>query len=104
MQWIKTISAKRWNCIHGSLDHLWGDRYFARAIKDPQDYYNVMSYIDNNPVKAGFVDFPAEWKASGAFYKARNIDGMVDFLQNERVMYVRGLMKKGVWTPSVYEY
>ena len=25
MQWIKTHSAKRWNSIHGSTDHLWGN-------------------------------------------------------------------------------
>jgi REP element-mobilizing transposase RayT len=24
MQWIKLNSAKRWNNIHGSIDHLWG--------------------------------------------------------------------------------
>jgi len=23
IQWIKTHSAKRWNCIHGSKDHVW---------------------------------------------------------------------------------
>jgi putative transposase len=37
MQWIKTHSAKRWNSIHGSTDHLWGSRYFARAVKDLGD-------------------------------------------------------------------
>jgi REP element-mobilizing transposase RayT len=38
MHWIKTHSAKRWNRIHGSTDHLWGARYFARPIKDPGDW------------------------------------------------------------------
>jgi putative transposase len=70
MQWIKTMSAKRWNFIHGSTDHLWGHRYFARAIKDMREYEYVMNYIDQNPVAAGLVLDPADWKASGAFYKA----------------------------------
>jgi REP element-mobilizing transposase RayT len=34
MQWIKTNSAKRWNRIHGATDHLWGNRFFARAVAD----------------------------------------------------------------------
>jgi putative transposase len=28
MHWIKIISAKRWNFIHGSTGHLWGHRFF----------------------------------------------------------------------------
>ena len=34
IQWIKTRSAKHWNQIHGSTDHMWGERYFARSIKN----------------------------------------------------------------------
>ena len=79
MQWIKTRSAKRWNFIHGSKDHLWGERYFARAIRDPMEFEFVMDYIDQNPVKAELAVTPAEWKASGAYYKAWNITDLVDF-------------------------
>jgi len=88
MQWIKTRSAKSWNFTHGSCDHLWGHRFFSRAIKDQYDYDNVNIYIDQNPVKAGLALNPAEWKASGAFYKMHDIDGFVDFTQNERLRYV----------------
>ena len=51
MQWIKTQSAKRWNSINGTSNHLWGDRYFSRVIKNEQDYITVMNYIDQNPVR-----------------------------------------------------
>ena len=78
MQWIKTRTAKRWNFIQGSKDHMWGNRYFARAIKDPQEFETVMEYIDQNPVKANLAASPADWNASGAFYKAWNIPGLVD--------------------------
>jgi hypothetical protein len=44
---------KRWNLIHGSKDHLWGSRFFARTIKDPQEYESVMNYIDQNAVAVG---------------------------------------------------
>ena len=84
MQWIKTNSAKRWNNVHGSKDHLWGHRYFARAIKNPEEYESVMEYIDQNAVKAGLASIPADWKASGAYYKIRNITGFVDFTSHVR--------------------
>jgi putative transposase len=78
MRWIKTVSAKRWNNIHGSTDHLWGNRYFARAIKDNDEYETVMNYIEQNPVVAGLTASPEDWKASAAFYKARGIYDLVD--------------------------
>lgn len=78
MQWIKTRSAKRWNCIHGSKDHLWGERFFSRAIKDLQEYFFVFNYINQNPVKAELVLNPTDWKASGAYHIANGIDGLVD--------------------------
>jgi len=89
MQWIKTRAAKRWNFIHGSKDHLWGDRYFARVIRDPKEFESVMEYIDQNAVKAGLATTPADWKASGAFYKANNIHGLVDFSLTERQKYIK---------------
>jgi putative transposase len=89
MQWIKTHSAKRWNSIHGSTDHLWGERYFARTIQDPREYFYVMEYIDRNPVKAGLVQDVGEWKASGAYYIRHNLSGMVDYTDMTRLSYVR---------------
>ncbi len=89
MQWLKTRSAKRWNFIHGSKDHLWGDRYFARAIKNAQEYNYVMNYIDQNPVVAKLSAAPVDWKASGAFYKAHNIEGLVDFAPYEKQRYIK---------------
>jgi len=83
MQWIKTRSAKNWNCIHGSIDHVWGERYFARELKNMEEYEYVMNYIDKNPVAAGLAGSPEEWKASGAYYSAKNISGLVDFNPNE---------------------
>jgi putative transposase len=89
MQWIKTHSAKRWNRIHGSTDHLWGERYFARVIKDPREYFYAMEYIDQNPVKAGLAHDVGVWKASGAYYIRHGLSGMVDYTDAARLSYVR---------------
>jgi len=79
MQWIKTNSAKRWNIIHGSKDHLWGERYFARVIKNQNEYEFVMNYINQNPVVAGLSEKPIDWKPSGAFFIERGISGLLDY-------------------------
>jgi len=89
MHWIKTHSAKRWNSIHGSIDHLWGNRYFARIIKDLYDYFSVFEYIDKNPVKSGLAQFPQDWRPSGAYHIANNISGLVEYTQIERLGYIR---------------
>ena len=89
IQWIKTHSAKRWNGIHGSIDHIWGERFFARAIKDMHDYFNVHNYINQNAVNAGLVLNPSDWKASGAYHIAHNINDLVDFYPMERLSYIK---------------
>ena len=89
MHWIKTQSAKRWNCIHGSIDHLWGNRYFARPIKDLYDYFSVFRYIDQNAVKAGLVSSPQDWRPSGAYHIAHGLNGLVDFAPTDRQAYIK---------------
>jgi putative transposase len=89
MHWVKTHSAKRWNRIHGSTGHLWGQRYFARALKDPRDHAYVMEYIDRNPVKAGLAQAVGDWKASGAYYIRHNRVGLVDYTHLDRLPYIK---------------
>jgi putative transposase len=87
MAWIKTQSAKRWNYIHGSTGHLWGNRFFERIIKTPEDFFRVMNYIDMNPVKAGLTDRVGDWKASGAYHIRNEIKGMLDYDDCIRSLY-----------------
>ena len=98
MQWIKTHSAKRWNSIHGSTDHLWGDRFFARSVKDRREYFSVMHYIDQNAVKAGLAQNPEDWKASGAYHIANNITGLVDYTPIVQQQYIKLLPQKPLQT------
>jgi putative transposase len=65
IQWIKTQTAKRWNAAHGSTGHLWCERFFSRPITTRPAYEAVMSYIDQNPVKAGLTLSPGDWPACG---------------------------------------
>jgi putative transposase len=47
IQWLK-MSKKLAppNAGTVSTDHLWGNRYFARPIKDTIDLHFIMNYID----------------------------------------------------------
>ena len=92
MQWIKTTSAKRWNFTSGSSDHMWGDRYFAKAIANQHYYDYVINYIDKNPVRAGYVAEPEQWKASGAFHKLHDLHDLVDYTHIERFRYLKLLL------------
>ena len=94
IQWIKTHSARRWNGVHGSKDHLWGERFFARPVKDLRDFFLVHNYIDQNPVKSELAPSPAEWKASGAYHIANNISGLVDYTPFDRQQYIKLLPEK----------
>jgi len=86
---LKTKSAKRWNRIHGSEDHMWGKRYFAKVIRNDSHYDTVMNYIDQNPVKSGLVVNPYDWKASGAYQKYHNLTDIVDYEPIERIHYLK---------------
>jgi len=97
MQWIKTNSAKHWNSIHGSKDHLWGERYFAREIKNQQEYEFVMDYIDKNPVVVGLAENPAAWMASGAYYRDKGISGLTDYDRQEKKYPISLLMFHGLF-------
>jgi putative transposase len=79
MQWIKTNSAKWYNSIRGTSNHVWGERYFERVVKTPEDYSTVMAYIDRNPVKAGLVRSVGDWEESGAYYIQHGLTGFVDY-------------------------
>ena len=74
IQWIKTNSAKCWNRINVSSDHLWGERFFSRIIKNEDELETVIDYIDQNPVKAGLVSEPSDWIASGAYYRKHGLE------------------------------
>ena len=73
MHRIKVHSSKCWNYFNNSSGHLWGERFFSRPINGELDYFTVNEYIEQNPVKAGFVKNPEDWNASGAYHRANKL-------------------------------
>jgi putative transposase len=44
----------------------WQDSYYETQIKTARQFEYVAYYIEQNPVKKGFVEHPPEWPASSA--------------------------------------
>jgi putative transposase len=83
MQWIKGNAAKKWNKMHGTKGHLWGERFFSRIISDENDLAQTSTDIDDDPVKENLVEEAKSWKFSGLFHKAWQIIGLVDILSED---------------------
>ena len=42
----------------------WAEDYFDRVIRDEEHFWNAISYIHKNPVRAGLVKEPTDWPFS----------------------------------------
>lgn len=71
MQSIKGNSAYLANKILNRKGTFWQPDYFDRFIRDHQHYEKAISYIENNPVKAGLCREASEWKHSSASSELR---------------------------------
>ena len=66
----KSYTASEANKILGQVgETFWQADYFDRYIRDQEHYRMVVRYIENNPVKAGLVREPAQWRWSSAAYR-----------------------------------
>ncbi|MBN1638978.1 MAG: transposase [Ignavibacteriales bacterium] len=70
MQFLNSSYAHWFNFRHLRKGHLFQDRYKSHLILSPLYLYNVASYISQNPVEAGIVDSPEEYKWSSFKYYA----------------------------------
>lgn len=71
MKWILGVYSMGYNRIYDKRGHVWGGRYFSRAIDSFSEYLFVYRYIDQNPVKAGLVAHAADWEWGGLGHHLR---------------------------------
>ena len=77
MQWLLGVFAQMWNRKHNLSGHLWGDRFFSRIISGFLDQMRVFLYIDNNPVAAGLVKNPSQWKHGGLWHHKKGLTEII---------------------------
>jgi len=64
--WIKGRSAKEANPILGRTGPIWQHESYDRYIRSEKEFCRIASYIENNPVAAGFVSNAGDWPFSSA--------------------------------------
>lgn len=80
MHGINMSYAKYFRCKYGSTGHVWQDRFKSYLIQKDQYLINCISYIEYNPVRAGIVSRPEDYKWSS--HKARVLGGKSDLLDS----------------------
>jgi len=62
----KSFTAKEANKLLNRSGDFWMPDYYDRFIRDERHLAAVIEYVENNPVKAGLVNDPAQWAFSSA--------------------------------------
>lgn len=64
MQKVNSGFARFYNRRNDRVGFVFRDRFFVQQIMNRQHLYNCLAYIHNNPVKAGIVKEPQDYKYS----------------------------------------
>jgi len=71
---LKSFTAHRANEILKRTGTFWERESYDHWVRDAKEFARVVEYIENNPVKAGLVDSPEQWRWSSAAFE-RGEDG-----------------------------
>jgi REP element-mobilizing transposase RayT len=71
MHSIKSYTAQQANKILGCKGRFWFEDYFDRYIRNAKHFENALSYIENNPVRAGLCLAASEWRFGSAWHRAQ---------------------------------
>ena len=56
MKRIKGVSARRINQHLGVSGSVWQAEYLDRTVRDDQEFEEKLTYIEQNPIRAGLAD------------------------------------------------
>ena len=62
----KSFTAHQCNQVLRRTGRLWEREPFDRYVRNQRHFRNALSYIENNPVKAGLCEKPEDWRWSSA--------------------------------------
>jgi REP element-mobilizing transposase RayT len=79
MREIKLGFTRFYNKHHGRRGYFWGDRFKSVVVQDGNTLINCLAYIDLNPVRAGLVEKPEDyrWSSIGYHVQAGNRDKLL---------------------------
>jgi putative transposase len=76
MREIKVNFARFYNRRHNRRGYFWGDRFKSVIVEKGETLINCLAYIDLNPLRAGLVDRPEDyrWNSLGYHIQTKNKD------------------------------
>ena len=76
---IKVGFARYYNKRHHRRGYFWGDRFKSVIVEKGETLINCLAYIDLNPLRAGIVDRPEEyrWNSLGYHVQTNNRDNFL---------------------------
>ncbi len=79
MREIKLGCSRFYNRRHGRQGYFWRDRFKNVVVEDGNTLINCLAYIDLNPVRAGLVEKPEDyrWSAIGHHVQTGNRSGLL---------------------------
>jgi REP element-mobilizing transposase RayT len=74
MREIKVGFARFYNRRHNRRGYFWGDRFKSVIVENGETLINCLAYIDLNPLRAGLVDRPEQyrWNSLGYHVQTNN--------------------------------
>jgi REP element-mobilizing transposase RayT len=79
MREIKVGFARYYNRRHHRRGYFWGDRFKSVIVDQGETLVNCLAYIDLNPLRAGLVESPEEyrWNSLGYHIQTNNKDNFL---------------------------
>jgi len=76
---IKVSFARYYNKRHHRRGYFWGDRFKSVIVENGETLINCLAYIDLNPLRAGLVERPEEyrWNSLGYHIQTGNKDNFL---------------------------
>ncbi len=80
MREVKQTFSRYYNKRHHRRGTLWGERFKSVLVEDGRTLVNCLAYIDLNPVRAGIVDRPEDyrWCSLGYHLQSNNRDNLLE--------------------------
>ena len=108
MREIKVGFARYYNRRHNRRGYFWGDRFKSVIVDKGETLVNCLAYIDLNPLRAGLVDRPEEyrWNSLGYHLQTENKDQFLstDFGLKESILLKtrKSQNRSKVWTGCIH--
>jgi REP element-mobilizing transposase RayT len=79
MREIKVNFARFYNRRHNRRGYFWGDRFKSVIVENGETLINCLAYIDLNPLRAGLVERPEQyrWNSLGYHVQTNNRDNFL---------------------------